>query len=71
MSDEPHVHGPDCIQARILPLTSEPILIVVVTKDDLDTGQAYIEADMPGRLIPKMLRGLADKIERQNKAGLS
>lgn len=72
MSEEPHVHGPGCTDALVVgPFNSEPVLVVVVTKNDLQTGSAYVEARMPADVVPKFLRGLADKVERQNRAALS
>lgn len=68
-----HVHGPECIGAKILgPFNSPPALVLVLTMDDLDNGATgLVESRIPAELLPRVLRVLADKFERANKAKLS
>lgn len=68
-----HEHGPDCgIPAMVVgPFTSPPVLVVVITRDDLATGGGHVQSTAPEHVIPELLRALADKLERQHKARLS
>lgn len=73
MTDEPHVHGPDCLHAEVIgPFTSELVLMVVLTADDLNDGATgLLKTSLPPELVPVVLRALAVKFERQLKAKLS
>lgn len=72
MTDD-HVHGPGCTSQRVIgPFHSRPVFTLVLTEVDLATqSSGYIETDLPMDLVPRLLRALADKVERANKAKLS